>query len=184
MTPQQAADAVKKKLAEIEKFRRADVLEIVRIEAVRHYRRSFDNEGATDETLKKWPDVKRRDPKSHWYGFEKDATSPRPGDKKTKKGEPKKNTNFSPNATERSILKGKGMGALKEAISYIIKPDRVTIRNDRPYARVHNFGEKAMIFGRKAFIMPARPFIYPSAVLKKNICDKIAAEMKKRGITK
>ena len=187
MTPKQAADAVKRKLAELEKFRRTDVPEIVGTEAVRHYRKSFDNEGATDETLKKWPDVKRRDPNSPWYGFSLGSNSPRPlkpgAHVKAKKKTGTAKTNFSPTRAADKVLTGE-TNDLRNAIKYTVKPDRVTVSNSLPYARVHNFGEKAMIFGRKAFTMKARPFIYPSAVLKKIIYDKIAAEMKKRGLTK
>jgi phage gpG-like protein len=184
MTPQEAIAAIKKREADLARFYREDYPRILGDEAVKHFNQSFVNEGFTDKSLKKWDEVERRKPDSPWYGFEKDATSPRPGDKKRKKAEPIKKTNFSPNATERSILKGKGMAALKDATDYIIKPDRVTVRNDRPYAKVHNYGETAKIFGKKSFSMPKRQFIGHSAVLNKAITDQVAREMKRQGLIK
>lgn len=175
MTPQQAAMEVKRKLAELERFRREDVPEIIGTEAVSHFNESFVNEGKTDESLQKWPDVKRRDPESSWYGFSYGGKTPRPGANKKSKA---KSTNFSSSRTQDKILNGE-TNELKNATDYIVKPDRVTVRNDKPYARVHNFGEMASVFGKKPFKMPARPFIYLSAVLNDKIRDKIKREITK-----
>ena len=78
MTPQQAAAEIKRRLAEIERFRTEDLPEIIGVEAVRHYNESFVKEGATDRSFQKWPDVKRRDPQSPWYGFSLGANTPKP----------------------------------------------------------------------------------------------------------
>ena len=177
MTPQEAAAAVKKKLAELERFRREDVPDIIGTEAVRHFNQSFVNEGATDKSLKKWPDVKRRDPASAWYGFSAGSNGQNPNVEarhasskkdKTKIGK----SNFSPTRAKDKVLTGETM-ELKNATDYIKKPDRVTVRNDKSYAAVHNFGGQAKIFGKKAFTMKARPFIYRSEVLNKKIHDMI-----------
>jgi phage gpG-like protein len=151
---------IAEKLAEIERFRREDLPEIIGTEAVNHYQQSFINEGKTDGSLQKWQDVKRRNPDSEWYGFS---------------AENKKR--FSPTRAQDKILTGDSK-ELQNAIKFTVKPDRVTIHNDKPYARVHNFGEGAKIFGKKAFKMPARPFIYLSETLNKNIHDKIVRELK------
>lgn len=186
MTPQQAAAEIKRRLAEIERFRTEDLPEIIGVEAVRHYNESFVKEGATDRSFQKWPDVKRRDPQSPWYGFSLGANTPKPKADENgmrAKGSRAKATNFSPTRAQDKILTGES-NELKNATDYIIKADRVTIVNDKPYARVHNFGEGSMIFGRKAFLQKARPFIYPSAVLNKAIYNKVAREMKSQGLIK
>jgi phage gpG-like protein len=175
MTPQQAQQKIKEKLAELARFRREDVPHIIGNEAVRHYNESFVNEGKTDESLEKWQEVKRRNPDSPWYGFSYGAKSPRPGaDPKSKA----KATNFSPTRTRDKVLTGES-NELKNATDYIVMPDRVVVQNDKPYARVHNFGENAKIFGKKTFKMPARPFIYESAALNRKIAEKIKKGIKK-----
>ena len=188
MTPQEAVAAVKKRLADLERFRREDVPDIIGTEAVRHYQQSFVNEGATDKSLKKWDDVKRRDPNSPWYGFSLGSNSAKPertdeSGKKIKSISKAKATNFSPTRAQDKILTGE-TNELKNATTYVKKADRVTVRNDKPYARAHNFGELSYIFGKKAFNQKARPFIYPSAVLNKAIYDKVAKEMKRQGLIK
>lgn len=178
MTPEEAVAAMKAKLAALEKFRKEDVPDIIGTEAVKHYNQSFVDEGATDKTLKKWENVKRRDPGSEWYGFSLGANSQNPNkkakatpDEKSKKKPGK--TNFSPTRAKDKILSGETM-ELKNATRYVKKTDRVTVLNDKPYAAVQNNGGKAMIFGKKAFTMKARPFIYRSEQLEKKIYDKIA----------
>ena len=37
-----------------------DIADIVGTEAVNHYQEGFDNEGFTDQSLERWPEVKRR----------------------------------------------------------------------------------------------------------------------------
>lgn len=188
MTPKEAIDSVKKRLTDLERFRREDVPDIVGNEAVRHFSQSFVNEGATDKSLKKWDNVKRRDPESEWYGFSLGSNSAKPErtdkeGKNVKSTSKAKATNFSPTRAQDKILTG-DTNDLKNATHYVKKPDRVTIRNDKPYARAHNFGEQSYIFGKKAFNQKARPFIYPSAVLNKAIYDKVAREMKRQGLIK
>ena len=188
MTPQEAVAAVKKRLADLERFRREDLPDIIKDEAVDFYQDSFYKQGATDKELKKWDDVKRRDPDSPWYGFSLGDNSPRPvkideSGKKIKSTSKAKATNFSEAMTTKGILIGKGRKLL-DSITATKKADRVTIGSDLPYSRVHNFGEQSYIFGKKAFNQKARPFIYPSAVLNKAIYDKVAREMKRQGLIK
>jgi len=176
MTPKEAQQKLKRKLAQIEMVRTNDVPRIIKEEAVNHYEKSFEVEGKLDDAIAPWPDVKRRDPNSPWYGFSLGATSPRPG-KKTKK----KTTNFSPTRVLDKILTGE-TNELKNAIIGTIKPDRVTISNDKPYARVHNFGGKAYVFGKTEFTMKPRPFIYPSAMLVRAIKEKILKTLKQKNL--
>lgn len=183
MTPQEAAAAMKKKLAELERFRREGVPHIIGTEAVRHFNESFVNEGFTDKSLKKWQNVERRKPESQWYGFSLGANSQNPN-KKAKKapeeGSKRKvgKTNFSPTRAKDKVLHGDSM-ELKNSIKYVVKPDRVTVQSDKPYASVHQFGEPAMIFGRKNFTMKARPFIGKSEVMMEKIYKKIEKEIDK-----
>ena len=176
MTPKEAQQKLKQKLAQIELVRTNDVPRIIKEEAVNHYEKSFEVEGKLDDTVQPWPDVKRRDPNSPWYGFSLGATSPRPGQKNKKKV-----TNFSPTRTLDKILTGE-TNELKNSITGTIKPDRVTISSDKPYSRVHNFGGKAYVFGKTEFMMKARPFIYPSAMLVWTIKGKIKKVLKQKNL--
>ena len=134
-----------------------DAKDIVGTEAVNHYKESFANEGFTDETLEKWPDVKRRNKESEWYGHS---------------GQTGK---FSQARTTALILSGE-TGELKEATTYVKTETGVRVSNEKKYARVHNFGEMARIYGKKEFQMLARQFIGPSVVM----VEKIKAELKKK----
>lgn len=183
MTPQEATQAVKRKLQELERFRQQDVPDIIGTEAVRHFNQSFVNEGFTDKSLKKWPDIKRRDPSSAWYGFSLGSNGQNPNKKtKAKPGEKDKrkpgNTNFSPTRAKDKILNGETM-ELKNSIKYVVKSDRVTVLSNKPYASVHQFGEPAKIFGRKSFTMKARPFIGKSEVMMNKIYTKIEKGIQK-----
>lgn len=152
---------------------------IIGVEAVNHYNESFVNEGFEDKEIKKWPDVKRRNPESEWYGFSYRSNSAKPGVKAGHAPSDKKKglTNFSPEATKNKILIG--TADLKNSIHYVVKPDRVTVGTDKPYAAVHQFGMPAKVFGKAEFIMKARPFIGKSEVLNDNIRAKIEKELKK-----
>lgn len=139
-----------------------DIKDILGVEAVNHFKESFDNEGFKDgESITKWQDVKRRDTDSPWYGHS---------------GQMGK---FSQARTIAKILSGE-TGELKNAISYVKIDNGVRISNPKPYAKVHQEGLQAKIYGKKVFQMPARPFMGHSAMLKKNIEDKIVREIKRR----
>jgi phage gpG-like protein len=133
--------------------------DIVGVESINHFKESFDNEGFTDESLEKWQDVKRRDPNSPWYGFSLENKN-----------------RFSEKRTTDKILTGE-TGELKESITYTKTSGTVTIRSDKKYAAVHNFGRQAKIFGKKTFTMPKRQFIGKSGILIKKIKDKTYNEL-------
>lgn len=145
-------------MEEVEDFAHEKVYKVVAEEAVDHFKESFRKEGFTDETLQKWPDVKRRDDKSEWYGFQ-------PGNKK----------NFSSSRAVANILTDKG--DLGDAITWRKEPGKVIVSNDKPYARVHNYGGTAKIFGKKSFTMKQRRFMGPSKALTIKINDKITREI-------
>jgi len=149
------------KIKEIQDFAKGnDIKDIIGVEATNHFKESFQNEGFTDKNLEPWKDVKRRDPKSGWYGHS---------------GQTGK---FSEARTSAKILTGETR-ELQNSITYKYLSNGVRITSDKPYAGVHQFGLGAKIYGKKAFTMTARPFMGRSEVLIKNINSKIVRELKK-----
>lgn len=149
------------KLKEITDFTQSDdIKDIVGVEAVNHFKESFANEGFTDETLNPWKDVKRRDPSSAWYGHS---------------GQTGK---FSPARTTAKILSGETK-ELQNSLTYTRINNGARITSDKPYASVHQFGGMAKIYGKKPFHMTPRPFVGKSAVLVRNINEKIKREITK-----
>lgn len=138
-----------------------DIKDILGTESVNHFKESFEHEGFKDDTnIKKWPEVKRRDSESAWYGHS---------------GQTGK---FSQARTLAKILTGE-TGELKNAISYVKIENGVRVSNPKPYAKVHQEGLPAKIYGKKVFQMPARPFIGKSKQLKRAIEEKIKKEIKR-----
>ena len=136
-----------------------DAKDIMGIEAVAHFKKSFENQGFTDESATPWADVKRRDPNSEWYGHS---------------GQTGK---FSSARATAKVLSGE-TGELKEAIYFARTETGVRVYNEKPYARVHNFGGMAKVYGKKAFQMIARPFIAPSKTMIVNIRTELKARIK------
>lgn len=140
------------KIEEITAFVQGDAIkDIIGDEAVNHFKQSFVNEGFTDKTLEKWPEVERRKPESTWY---------------------KKGANAG-----RKILSGQTK-ELQDSTSYTYIADGVRVTNATVYASVHQFGEPANVFGKKPFTMKARPFIGRSEVMMQKINNEILSEIK------
>jgi phage gpG-like protein len=149
----------REKMRQIKSFTEGnDIKDILGVEAVNHFKESFDKEGFTDETLEPWKDVKRRDDSSPWYGHS---------------GQTGK---FSQARTAAKILTGESR-ELRNSISYVHTDSGVRVTSSTPYGRVHQFGLPAKIYGKKSFLMPARPFMGKSILLKNNIEDKIRREL-------
>jgi phage gpG-like protein len=148
----------------IKKLLNGDLQRIVKREGLNHFEESFDNQGFTDKTLKKWEPRK-------------------PPDKKEKKkgGELKSYSKWKSKNKGRALLVGhrsdvKG-GHLKDSITARIQGTSVIFSTDKPYAKVHNEGGKA---GRGAgFTMKKRQFLGKSDVLINNIKGKITREIQK-----
>lgn len=166
-----------KKLEQLEKLLKNDAKTIIGVEAVKHYKASFANQGFTDKSLKKWEDVKRRDPKSVWYGFEAGAKQktpnghPKRADVKKKAYKARKDdpiTNYSTNATQRNILVGKGKN-LMNSIKWEPTAKGVQISANTPYAARMNNGGNMSVFGKKTVKLEPRQFMGESAVLKETI---------------
>lgn len=148
-------------LKEIQDFVEGDdIKHILGREAINHFQSSFDKEGFEDEGVKKWKEVKRRDPTSPWYGHSGQTGKP------------------SPARTTAKILTGETK-ELRNAFDYTTTNEGVKIKNDKPYASVHQYGLPAKIYGKKVFQMPARPFVGKSRVLTRNINEKIKREFKR-----
>jgi len=179
MNPDEFKKIFHNHLEEVVKFQKEKLPKIIGVEAVNHYTQSFVNEGFEDKNIKKWHDVKRRNPESEWYGFSYGSNSANSNKPKRKKEEINKGiTNFSPEATKNKILTG-STSELKNSIHYVIKSDRVTVGTDKPYAAVHQFGMPAKVFGKAEFIMKPRPFIGKSDILNDSIREKIENELKR-----
>lgn len=149
------------KMKEVQDFVESDdIKDILGVEAVNHFKESFEKEGFTDKALQKWADVKRRDLNSQWYGHS---------------GQTGK---FSEARTVAKILTGE-TGELKSAITYRYAAFGVTVSDEKPYAAVHQFGLQAKVYGKKSFSMKARPFFGKSEVLVSNINEKIKRELKR-----
>jgi len=157
MDIQEFAQRFPEKMRKLKEFVKDDARDIIGTEAVEHYRESFKNEGFTDETVTKWPEVERRKEKSEWYGHS---------------GQTGK---FSAARTTAKILTGE-TNELQNAFSYSHTERGVKVINDKPYAAVHQYGMMAKIYGKKAFQMPARRFVGRSKALKR----KIEAQLKSR----
>jgi phage virion morphogenesis protein len=148
------------KIKEIVDYTKSDKLKRrIGVLAENHFKESFHNEGFTDQNLEPWKDVKRRDPKSGWYGFSGQSLK------------------FSEAQTSSKILSGETK-ELHQSIAYETLPNGVRIKSDKPYAAVHQFGLTAKVFGKHAFTMPARPFIGRSKVLIENIERAIVEDLK------
>lgn len=159
MDIKQFLDRFPEKLKQLQEFvHSTQIKDIAGVEAVKHFKSNFDNEGFTDEHLDPWKDVKRRDPNSSWYGHS---------------GQTGK---FSKERTTAPILTGETR-ELRNAIRYKYLPNGVRVLNEKPYARIHQEGGTAYIYGKKPFTMTARPFIGKSVVLTNNIKDKIKREL-------
>lgn len=159
MDIQEFAVVIETKNKQLQEFIRSQaVKDIVGTEAVAHFKRSFEDEGFTDETLNPWKEVERRKPESPWFGHSAQTWK------------------FSLERTSAPILNGE-TGLLKNSIRYTYLPDGVRVSNSAPYAAVHQYGQPAKIYGKKPFTMPARPFIGRSKVLMRKIEEKIYSKI-------
>jgi phage gpG-like protein len=157
---------------------RTNLPRIVGKTAVDHFKENFEKEGFVDNGLQKWPDVKRRDPKSKWYGFEYTGGRTTYKIKKKGKGEKgyqnagKNRPNFSRAATQRKILSG-NTHELARSLRYIPQGNKVILTSDKPYAQVQNEGGAIRVFGRGNATLPARPFVGQSAELDSKVQKEI-----------
>lgn len=101
-------------VSRIRQFLQRDAKTIVRVESVNHFKQSFQDEGFTDETLIKWPDISE----------------------KRKEQKRRKNGNLPPILTDTGDL---GRSITGEDVT-----DGVVISSDKVYAQRHNEGLNGM----------------------------------------
>lgn len=163
------------KLTKIENYLRNDALDIIGIEAIKHYQNSFTNEGFTDTNIVKWDNVKRKDSASPWYGFKYGGTGSRPGKKRRKENSI---TNYSDAATQRPILSGETQ-ELINAFEYTKNGTSVTVFNTKPYAQIQNEGGQIKVFNKRTAKLPQRQFMGKSAVLRARLRKEIMSDILK-----
>ncbi len=104
---------LERKLKEIQAYLKKDVKKVIGIEALNFYKKSFRDEGFTDNSLTKWKEVKRRE------------------NPKTKGA-----------AKSRKILTG-DTKQLSDSLDYKATSDGVEITSNSKYFEIHNAGGKA-----------------------------------------
>lgn len=185
MNPEQFGDYLDNLVLEINQSIETDIPDIIGVEAVNHFKESFDNEGFTNESLQKWPEVKRRKNKTRGAdAMRKILTGP---------------TGALGNSIEYDKQPGK----------VVISANPMNRGADENYARIHNDGGTinhpggtayfitkdklaAFVSNEKAsgrnlprtkphpITIPKRQFIGNSKVLNQKIVDKIQRYLKQR----
>ncbi len=146
---------------------------IMGVEAVNHFKDSFQNQGYTDKNLEKWEEVKRRET-GRWKGFQYGSTVARPGQKRRKEGS---QTNYSPAAEQRAILSGNTL-ELMNSIDWEKTADGIRVYSNSIYAKIHNQGGNMKVFGKTSSVMPKRQFMGKSEVLSKKLREIILRDLK------
>lgn len=147
---------IQRQTKELQEFMDNDLLEIIEVEGLNHFEESFDNEGFTDSSLKKWKPRKTKDKKG------RDITRYRTN-KVGKKGSL---NSYGRKNEGRAILTGHNTGGNKLRNS--LKGNKISggvkFSTDKEYAQAHNEGEGNM---------PKRQFIGPSKQLDQKIIKKV-----------
>lgn len=169
---------------EVKRYVRKDLPRMIGKISVDEFRGNFHRRAFRNNGLHRWPDVKRRDPSSPWYGFqykgerrtsvriERDRTTG-----KTRRNKSQKKLNFSSAATKRGILFGPGNNLMRSIAVREASARRVVIGTDLPYAEVHNEGGYIRVFGKAKVKMPQRQFIGESSELMQVIEKKFLREI-------
>lgn len=160
-----------------------DIPRVIGVEAKEHFIDNFRRGGFVNNGLQPWPDVKRRDPESPWYGFEytgekrtyyafrRDA---RTG--KTRKDKNQKKLNFSQNATRRGVLTSRQNG-LMNSIENTTTAGQAEIYTTAPHAEIHNDGGEFLVFGKHRATMPQRQFMGESPELDEKVVNEIERQI-------
>ncbi len=173
----------KNPLPEIEKkvfkYIRNDLPRIAGKMAVDEFRENFRRQGFRNNGITPWPDVRRRDKSSPWYGFQykgERRTSVRyirdRKTGKTRRSKTQRKLNFSNAATRRGILIGPGANLMNSISVRERSPSQVIVGTDLPYAEVHNEGGYIRVFGKAVRKLPKRQFIGESRELMDEIEKK------------
>jgi phage gpG-like protein len=160
---------LKEKINKLKKYVETHVPTIVGVEAVNHFKESFDKGGFTGDSFQPWENSKRRDSSSKWYGFQYKG-------EKQVKGAKKANTSEA--AKSRPTLTGESL-ELANAIDWIKTGNTIKIIASKAYSKIHNEGGTMKVFGKATTTMPKRQFIGASSVLKAKIEKIIEKDIKK-----
>lgn len=163
------------KINKLNHYLENDAPTVIGVEAVNHFKESFQNQGFTDANLKKWDDVERRDPSSKWHGFKYKSKVARPNKKRRKEDSI---TNYAPSAALRPILSGETQ-ELMQSITWEKYGRGALITAATPYAKIQNEGGDIKIFGKTPAKIKARQFMGQSIVLKRKIAKEITNDIKK-----
>ena len=161
------------KIKKVEDYMNNKTPTIIGVEAVNHFKESFENQGFTDTNLEKWDDVKRRDSSSRWHGFEYGSNANRIGVKRRKASAM---SNYSHAATSRPILSGQSQN-LMNSLRWEKRGRGSLITAGTPYAEIQNEGGTIKIFGKKETTMPKRQFMGRSQVLIDKLQNKIKQDL-------
>jgi phage gpG-like protein len=166
------------------KYIKNDLPRIAGKMAVDEFRENFRRQGFRNNGITPWPDVKRRDKSSPWYGFQykgEHRTSVRyirdRKTGKTRRSKTQRKLNFSNAATQRGILIGPGANLMNSITEKERSKDRVVIGSDLPYAAVHNEGGYIKIFGKTIRKLPKRQFLGESRELMDELQKKYLADI-------
>lgn len=169
----------------VSKYIEKDLPRIAGKMAVDEFRGNFYRQGFRNNGITRWPDVKRRDKNSPWYGFlykgEKRTSVHFVRNKKTgkpRRSKTQKKLNFSNAATQRDILIGPGANLMNSITSYI-EENKVIVGSDLPYAAVHNEGGYIKVFGKAQKKLPKRQFIGESRELLAELEKKCLSDVDK-----
>jgi phage gpG-like protein len=147
---------------ELEQFLENDLLDIIEVEGLNHFEKSFEKQGFDNGGVNEWKARKTTDKRG------RDITRYRTN-KRGKRGEL---NSFGRKNTGRAILTGHSTGANK--LRHSLKARKISggieFSSDKPYAQRHNEGLNGM---------PKRQFMGASKTLDKNIKKKIDKQLNK-----
>lgn len=149
-------DDIRRQAEDLQEFMDNELLDVIEVEGLNHFEESFDNEGFTDSSLKKWKPRKTTDTRG------RDITRYRTN----RVGKPGELNKFGRSNQGRAILTGHNTGGNKLRNS--LKGNKINggveFSSDKEYAQVHNEGEGNM---------PKREFMGPSKKLDQKIIKKV-----------
>lgn len=148
----------------VKKLASGDLQRIIGVEGLNHFDKSWDNQGFTDKSLKKWD-------KRQWN---KSKTKKKGGLRKDYKRFKAKDKGRKILMSHKTDTRGKH---LRHSITYRVVGTKVIFTADQPYAQVHNEGGKA---GRGiGFVMKKRQYMGASHKLDQKIKKKLDRELDK-----
>lgn len=162
-------------MSRIERLARDELPRRIGKMAADHFKENFRQGGFVNGGLQQWKDVKRRDSRSEWYGFEYKgekrnyyAFSRDKKTGKTSKSKQQKKLNYSPTATKRGVLTSK-RNMLMNSITSSVRGGEAVVGTSVEYAKVHNDGGTFKVFGKATKTMPRRQFIGESKELNRAV---------------